>query len=69
MEMNRQTESGGIPFRTGRFFCVDNVWYFACREGLDHGPYFSKDEAEAALRDFLDNLESINNSAASAVAS
>lgn len=69
MEINRQEESGSVPFRTGRFFCVDAAWYFACREGLDHGPYPNKDEAEAALKDFLDNLKSINNSTASAIAS
>lgn len=67
MESHRQQESGSIPFRTGRFFCVDTAWYFACREGLDHGPYSNKDEAETALQDFLDNLDSI--STASAIAS
>ena len=69
MELNRQGESSSIPFRTGRFFCVDATWYFACREGLDHGPYASKVEAEAALRDFLENLNGISDSAKSAIAS
>ena len=69
MEMNRQGESGGIPFRTGRFFCVDAAWYFACREGLDHGPYASKAEAQSALEDFLENLGSISDPTQSAVAS
>lgn len=69
METYRQGESGGIPFRTGRFFCVDAAWYFSCREGMDHGPYRSKDEAETALQDFLDNLEALSISAAAAIAS
>ena len=60
METYRQGESGSIPFRSGRYFCVDAAWYFACREGLDHGPYASKPEAENALQEFLDNLESIS---------
>ena len=67
METNRQEESGSIPFRTGRFFCAETAWYFACGEGLGHGPYSNKDEAETALQDFLDNLDSI--STASAIAS
>lgn len=69
METYRQGESGSIPFRTGRFFCVDAAWYFACREGLDHGPYYSKSEAEAALRDFIQNLETLAETAKSALAS
>lgn len=69
MEMNRKGESRSIPFRTGRFFCVDAKWYFACREGLDHGPFASKAEAETALRDFLENLDRISESVNSAVAS
>ncbi|MFO7602789.1 MAG: DUF6316 family protein [Gammaproteobacteria bacterium] len=69
METYRQGESGSIPFRTGRFFCVDAAWYFACREGLDHGPYYSKPEAETALRDFLQNLDTIAETAKSALAS
>ena len=69
METYRQGESGSIPFRTGRFFCVDAAWYFACREGLDHGPYASKPAAEVALQEFLENLQSISDSTASAIAS
>ncbi len=69
MEMNRQGESSSIPFRSGRFFCVDAAWYFACREGLDHGPYTSKTDAETALLDFLENLSGISESVKSALAS
>ena len=69
METYRQGESGSIPFRTGRFFCVDASWYFACREGLDHGPYSSKTEAETALQDFLENLDHISSASTPAIAS
>lgn len=69
METYRQGESGSIPFRSGRFFCVDTAWYFACREGLDHGPFASKTEAETALQDFLENLETISGASHPALAS
>jgi len=69
MERYRHGESSSIPFRTGRFFCVDATWYFACREGMDHGPYYSKLEAKTALQDFLDNLGLISDSTTSAIAS
>ncbi|WP_411293572.1 DUF6316 family protein, partial [Thiohalophilus sp.] len=49
MHMHRRAEQGAIPFRSGRLFNIDARWYFACREGLDQGPYDSRDEAEAAL--------------------
>jgi hypothetical protein len=51
--MNRQGEQGGLPFRTERFFAVGNRWYFSTREGIDSGPYASKDRAEEGLRRFL----------------
>lgn len=42
-----------IPFRTSRFFCVGNRWYFSTREGFDSGPYASRERAEAGLGRFL----------------
>ena len=56
MEILRQGESGTIPFRTGRFFSIDSQWYFATREGVDHGPYNSKFDAEVNLDFFISNL-------------
>jgi len=58
--MLRKGESGTIPFRTGRFFSVDNQWYFATREGVEHGPYKSKYDAEVNL-DFLISTFNNNN--------
>jgi len=43
---HRKGESGPIPYRTGRFFVVDSEWYFTTREGLDHGPFPTKEKAE-----------------------
>ena len=42
-----------IPFRSSRFFCVGNRWYFTTREGFDSGPYASRERAELGLRRFL----------------
>lgn len=57
MEKYRKGEEGqGIPFRTGRFFCVGLEWYFATREGIDRGPYPSKQEAEAELHMYIRDI-------------
>lgn len=42
-----------IPFRSSRFFCVGNRWYFTTREGFDSGPYATRERAEVGLRRFL----------------
>lgn len=60
--MLRKGESGAIPFRTGRFFNVDSKWYFSSREGVDHGPYNSKLDAEANLDFFIHSVVKINKS-------
>lgn len=49
MHVHRRGEQGAIPFRSGRLFNIDTRWYFACREGLDQGPYDNRNEAEAAV--------------------
>jgi hypothetical protein len=56
---HRKGEAGAVPFRTGRFFVVENKWYFACREGMDKGPYYSRNEAETALKAFLTQCEEV----------
>lgn len=53
MSDNRHGESGSIPFRSGRIFNVGMQWYFATREGVDHGPYPDKSDAEAELMLFI----------------
>ncbi|RBW48182.1 DUF6316 family protein [Marinobacter sp. F3R11] len=49
----RSGEDGSAPFRSNRFFCVGNRWYFTTREGFDSGPFASRERAEAGLRRFL----------------
>jgi len=56
MDMLRKGESGVIPFRSGRFFNVETQWYFTSREGIDHGPFDSKHNAEVILDVFIHNL-------------
>lgn len=56
MEKHRMSEYGHIPFRAGRFFCVDLKWYFATREGLDQGPFDTKEDAEAELLLYLRDI-------------
>ena len=53
-QKHRQGEdAGSIPFRSSRFFCVGNHWYFTTREGFDSGPYASRDRAHIGLQRFL----------------
>jgi hypothetical protein len=53
MASYRRGEHGPIPLRSGRYFHIDARWYFACREGADHGPFSSRSEAESALQNYL----------------
>lgn len=46
-------ENTSIPFRSSRFFCVGNRWYFTTREGFDSGPYATRERAEIGLKRFL----------------
>lgn len=50
---NRNGEIGEVPFRSDRFFCAGNRWYFSTREGFDSGPYANKERAQESLKRFL----------------
>ncbi|PIE43880.1 MAG: hypothetical protein CSA50_02665 [Gammaproteobacteria bacterium] len=63
--INRTGENGGVPFRSSRFFCVGNKWYFSTREGFDSGPYADKSRAETGLRRFLHIVQILPQHAAS----
>jgi hypothetical protein len=54
-QRKRHGEHGGIPFRTGRYYTVDNEWWFAIRRGPDQGPYESKSDARKALIEYLND--------------
>ena len=59
MSRHRKGELGAVPFRSGRFFYIDSKWYFACREGMDKGPYSTRGEAETALKMFLAQCDEV----------
>lgn len=53
MNGNRKGESDPVPYRTGRFFVVDSAWYFTTREGLDHGPFPIREQAEKGCQTYI----------------
>ena len=59
MEQHRQSETGSIPFRTGRFFNVGANWFFATRETIDQGPFPTRMEAEKALIKYIEKCRSV----------
>lgn len=58
-QSHRKGESGNIPFRSERFFCAGDRWYFSTREGFDSGPYASKERAEDSLARFLSVVQKL----------
>jgi len=56
MSRHRDGELGFVPLRSGRFYYVDNKWYFTCREGRDQGPFDSKPDAELALTRYINSV-------------
>jgi hypothetical protein len=49
----RAGEKPRLHFRTNRLFAVGDVWYFATREGVDVGPYRSREDAAAGAERLL----------------
>ena len=49
----RLNENQAAPYRSDRFYCVNDEWYFAIRRGPDQGPYPSKEAAQGALKKFI----------------
>ena len=52
-------ENGDVPFRSDRFFCAGNKWYFSTREGFDSGPYANKERAKTSLDRFIQVLKKL----------
>jgi hypothetical protein len=50
---NRLNEDKAALYRSDRFYCVNDEWYFAIRRGPDQGPYASKEAAQDALKKFI----------------
>jgi len=53
----RSGDRSESPYRTGRFYFVDNEWFFSIREVGEQGPYFSKLSAEIGLKMYLLDME------------
>jgi|GEM_PF-1055943 hypothetical protein len=51
---NRAGEQGKIPTRSGRFIKKEGYWYYSTREGVDIGPFDSKNDAEVGAIEFID---------------
>ena len=60
MKSNRKGETGKTPPRSSRIFNMENLWYFATREGVDIGPFYSYDEALASLQEFVEFAQLAN---------
>jgi len=50
----RAGEQGDIPERSGRFIQKEDYWYYTTREGVDIGPFDSRDDAETGVGEFID---------------
>jgi hypothetical protein len=53
----RKGEGSRHWFRSDRFLCVSDVWFFATREGINVGPFYSRDEAERNLKQLIALLQ------------
>lgn len=55
--MHRSTDTEKkMRFRSDRFFRSEGHWYFSTREGTAEGPYGTREEAHAALTEYLLSL-------------
>jgi len=61
MELRRKGEVGSLPYRTGRFYCVDSHWYFSTREGVEQGPFNTRDKAQLACSNYINICLQIEN--------
>ena len=51
---NRAGEQGSVPARHGRYLQKEGYWYYATREGVDIGPFDSREDAETGVGEFVD---------------
>jgi hypothetical protein len=52
--MKRHTDGQeSTRFRSNRIHCINSQWYFLTREGINMGPFASKNEVERQLDLFL----------------
>lgn len=51
---NRAGEQGSVPARHGRYLQKDGYWYYNTREGVDIGPFDSREDAEIGVGEFIE---------------
>lgn len=51
---NRTGEEGSVPTRHGRYLEREGYWYYSTREGVDIGPFDSREDAEVGVCEFID---------------
>ena len=54
MKSNRNGENGKVPSRQERFFQQENYWYYTTREGVDIGPFDSREDAVYGAGEFVE---------------
>lgn len=52
----RRNEPERVFFRSDRFFSGNGQWFFETREGMNYGPFATREEAEEELEKFLREL-------------
>lgn len=53
---NREGEGLGVVFRADRFYYVNNEWFFSAREGIERGPFQSREEASSELLVYIHDI-------------
>lgn len=62
--MNRVTDHyQTVYFRANRFHNSNGYWYFVTREGINMGPFESKERAETELANYLEATTSVPTNA------
>lgn len=55
--LNRAGEQGSVPARHGRYLQKDGYWYYSTREGVDIGPFDSREDAEIGVGEFIEFIQ------------
>jgi hypothetical protein len=55
--LNRTGEQGSVPSRHGRYLQKDGYWYYSTREGVDIGPFDSREDAEIGVGEFIEFIQ------------
>lgn len=53
---NRTGENGTVPERHERYIQKDNYWYYTTREGINIGPFDSREDAINGVSEFIDYI-------------